>query len=135
MPLIAKKYSINMQVQQQHLDAMNHVNNVVYIQWMQDIASEHWHTIATPELKSKLVWVIRRHEVDYHNQAFLHDNLLITTWTGEYTNVTWKRHYKITRPLDNKEIITAMSLWIPVDVKTQKPHRVDEAIVRLFMQE
>ena len=123
-----------MQVQQSHLDAMNHVNNVVYIQWMQDIASMHWHAIATPELKNKLVWMIRKHEVNYHNQAFLNDNLLITTWTGEYTNVTWKRHYEITRPADNKKIISAVSLWIPVDVETQKPQRIDEAMVRLFMQ-
>lgn len=123
-----------MQVQQPHLDAMNHVNNVVYIQWMQDIASMHWHAIATPELKNKFVWMIRRHEVDYYNQAFLNDSLLITTWTGEYTNVTWKRHYEITRPADNKKIISAVSLWIPVDVETQKPQRVDEAMVSLFMQ-
>jgi acyl-CoA thioester hydrolase len=134
MSSIPKKFSINIQVQQPHLDAVNHVNNVVYIQWMQDIASMHWHAIATPELKNKFVWMIRRHEVDYHNQAFLNDNLLITTWTGEYTNVTWKRHYEITRPADNKKIISAVSLWIPVDVETQKPQRVDEAMVSLFMQ-
>lgn len=134
MSSIPKKFSINIQVQQPHLDAVNHVNNVVYIQWMQDIASMHWHTITTPELKNKFVWMIRRHEVDYHNQAFLNDNLLITTWTGEYTNVTWKRHYEITRPADSKKIISAVSLWIPVDVETQKPQRVDEAMVKLFMQ-
>lgn len=134
MSSIPKKFSINIQVQQPHLDAVNHVNNVVYIQWMQDIASMHWHAIATPELKNKFVWMIRRHEVDYHNQAFLNDSLLITTWTGEYTNVTWKRHYEITRPADNKKIISAVSLWIPVDVETQKPQRVDEAMVSLFMQ-
>lgn len=134
MSSIPKKFSINIQVQQPHLDAVNHVNNVVYIQWMQDIASMHWHAIATPELKNKFVWMIRRHEVDYHNQAFLNDNLLITTWTGEYTNVTWKRHYEITRPADNKKIICAVSLWIPVDVETQKPQRVDGAMVSLFMQ-
>lgn len=134
MSSIPKKFSINIQVQQPHLDAVNHVNNVVYIQWMQDIASMHWHAIATPELKNKFVWMIRRHEVDYHNQAFLNDNLLITTWTGEYTNVTWKRHYEITRPADNKKIISAVSLWIPVDVEAQKPQRVDEAMVSLFMQ-
>jgi acyl-CoA thioester hydrolase len=134
MSSIPKKFSINIQVQQPHLDAVNHVNNVVYIQWMQDIASMHWHAVATPELKNKFVWMIRRHEVDYHNQAFLNDNLLITTWTGEYTNVTWKRHYEITRPADNKKIISAVSLWIPVDVEAQKPQRVDEAMVSLFMQ-
>ncbi len=134
MSSIPKKFSINIQVQQPHLDAVSHVNNVVYIQWMQDIASMHWHAIATPELKNKFVWMIRRHEVDYHNQAFLNDNLLIRTWTGEYTNVTWKRHYEITRPADNKKIISAVSLWIPVDVETQKPQRVDEAMVSLFMQ-
>jgi acyl-CoA thioester hydrolase len=129
-----KKFSISIKVQPEHLDAVQHVNNVTYIQWMQDIAYMHWQTFATPELKQQLVWMVRRHEVDYHNQAFLNDELLVTTWTGEYTHVTWKRYYEITRPVDSKKIISALSLWIAVDIKTQKPCRIDESMVKLFMK-
>jgi len=54
------------------------------------------------------------------------------TWTGEYTNITWKRYYEITRPADNKKIITAASVWIPLDMKTQWPRRIDEELITMF---
>ena len=115
-----------------HLDDINHVNNVVYVQWMQDIAGEHWNSVATDKLKQDLLWMIKRHEIDYFNQAFLGDELVMETWTGDFTNVTWKRHYEITRRADNKKIISASSVWVPFDRKTQRPRRVDEEMVRMF---
>jgi acyl-CoA thioester hydrolase len=93
---------------------------------MQDIAGEHWNSVATDKLKRALLWMIKRHEIDYFNQAFLGDQLVMETWTGDFTNVTWKRHYEIIRPADNKKIISASSVWIPFDRKTQRPRRVDE---------
>jgi acyl-CoA thioester hydrolase len=128
----SKKFSITIKVELQHLDALKHVNNVVYVQWMQDIAAMHWQTFASPQLQHEILWIVRRHEIDYYNQAFLDDNLLVFTWTGEYTNVTWKRHYEIMRADDNKKIICATSIWIPLDSKTQKPRRVDGDMVKLF---
>ena len=115
-----------------HLDAINHVNNVVYVQWMQDIAVEHWNSVATDTLKQELLWMIKRHEVDYFNQAFLGDELTMETWTGDFTNVTWKRHYQIIRPADNKKIISASSVWIPFERKTQRPRRVDDTLIMMF---
>ena len=79
--------------------------------------------------------MVRRHEIDYNNQAFLNDELQVTTWTGEYTNITWKRHYEITRLADNKNIISALSIWIPINRATQKPYRIDEAILNPFMDD
>ncbi len=132
MSSASKKFSTTIAVKPEHLDALLHVNNVMYVQWMQDIATMHWQALATPELQEQLIWMVRRHEIDYYNQAFINDELLMQTWTGDYTNVTWKRHYEIIRPADGKKIITALSVWIPVDIKTQKPRRVDEAMVKLF---
>ncbi|HXL57307.1 MAG TPA: acyl-ACP thioesterase domain-containing protein, partial [Chitinophagaceae bacterium] len=67
-----------------------------------------------------------------YNQAFLNDELLMHTWTGEYTNATWKRHYEITRPADNKKIISAASIWIPLDRNTHRPRRIDEELIMMF---
>ena len=128
-----KKFSKTLTVQPNHLDAMQHVNNITYIQWLQEIASDHWYAFATPQMVQQVLWMVKRHEVDYHHQSFLHDELTIFTWTGEYTNVTWKRHYEIIRLQDNKKIITALSVWIPVDSITQKPKRIDAEMIKLFM--
>jgi len=132
MELKNNKFSTIIKVEQQHLDDVNHVNNVIYVQWMQDIASMHWDAFASGKLKGEVLWMIKRHEIDYFNQAFLNDELQITTWTGEHTNVTWKRHYEIVRPADNKKIIVAASVWIPLDRKTQRPRRIDDELINMF---
>ena len=132
MELTYNHYKKTIIVLREHLDAINHVNNVVYVQWMQDIAVEHWNSVATDTLKQELLWMIKRHEVDYFNQAFLGDELTMETWTGDFTNVTWKRHYQIIRPADNKKIISASSVWIPFERKTQRPRRVDDALIMMF---
>ena len=132
MELTNNHYKKTIIVLREHLDAINHVNNVVYVQWMQDIAVEHWNSVATDTLKQELLWMIKRHEVDYFNQAFLGDELTMETWTGDFTNVTWKRHYQIIRPADNKKIISASSVWIPFERKTQRPRRVDDALIMMF---
>lgn len=128
-----KKFSTIITVNPEHLDDVNHVNNVIYVQWMQDIATMHWQAYATPELLNEVAWLVRRHEIDYHNQAFLGDELEVATWTGEYTNITWKRHYEIIRPSDGKKIISALSTWIPINRATQKPRRIDEAMINWYM--
>jgi acyl-CoA thioester hydrolase len=132
MELKNNKFSTIIKVAQQHLDDVNHVNNVIYVQWMQDIATMHWNAYASDKLKEEVLWMIKRHEIDYFNQAFLNDELQMTTWTGEHTNVTWKRHYEIFRPADNKKIIVAASVWIPLDRKTQRPRRIDDELVNMF---
>ena len=132
MELKNSRFTITITVLPEHLDDVLHVNNVIYVQWMQDIASMHWNTFASDELKNTVLWMIKRHEVDYYNQAFLHDELQMTTWTGDHTNVTWKRHYEIVRPADNKKIITAASTWIPLDRLTQRPRRIDETLINMF---
>jgi acyl-CoA thioester hydrolase len=132
MELKNSRYKKTIIVQSQHLDEVQHVNNVIYVQWMQDIASEHWNIFVSEKLKNDVLWMIKRHEVDYYNQAFLGDVLEMETWTGDYTNVTWKRHYEITRPSDNKKIISAASIWIPLDRKTQRPRRINEEMINMF---
>lgn len=132
MELKNSHYKKTIIVKPEHIDDLNHVNNVIYVQWMQDIASEHWNTFVSEKLKNEVLWMIKRHEVDYYNQAFLGDVLEMETWTGDYTNVTWKRHYEIIRPSDNKKIISAASVWIPLDRKTQRPRRIDEEMINMF---
>ncbi len=73
-----------MVVQSEHLDDQNHVNNVMYVQFMQDIAMQHWFSISSPALNEEIVWVVKRHEIDYHAPAFLNDELIQNTY--------WRSH-------------------------------------------
>ena len=127
-------FEIELIVLPEHLDALQHVNNVVYVQWMQDIASKHWNSYSSAELNEKILWVARHHEIDYLAQSFLHDPLLMKTWTGDYSGVAWDRHYEIIRKSDNKKIISAKSVWILLDKKTFKPKRVDEEVLNVLSE-
>ena len=58
-------------VQAEDLDDLHHVNNVVYLQWVQDIAKAHWAVLSNPEVNRKYAWVVLRHEINYHRPARL----------------------------------------------------------------
>ncbi len=116
----------------EHLDALAHVNNVVYVQFLQDIAGMHWDSLVNATLKDKVIWVVRKHTIEYMGQAFLDDELLIRTWTGENTAVSWNRHYEIIRLSDHKKIISASSVWVMLDKQTGRPAKIDAALLSLF---
>lgn len=126
-------FEYRIKVMQEHIDELEHVNNVVYVQFMQDVADKHWHSIALSDQEKEVVWVVRRHEIDYLHPAVLGDELLIRTWTGEHGTVSWDRHYEIIRPADQKRIITAKSVWVLLDKVAGRPRRIEEPMLRRFL--
>ena len=132
MPISDKIFEYTLRVLPKHLDELQHVNNVVYVQFMQEVADKHWKHFVPKELNDGVIWVVRRHEIDYLNQALLGDQLLIRTWTGEHSTVTWNRHYEIICVADQKKIITAKSVWVLLDKLTGRPKRIDDAVLALF---
>ena len=76
-------FETNYTVVTSNIDELNHVNNVVYLQWIQDIANLHWNELKQGVDTAAYVWVVIRHEIDYLNQALLGDTLLAKTWVGK----------------------------------------------------
>ena len=132
MPISDKVFEYIIKVATEHIDELHHVNNVVYVQFMQEVADKHWKHFVPKELNDGVIWVVRRHEIDYLNQALLGDELLVRTWTGEHSTVTWDRHYEIIRVSDQKKIITAKSVWVLLDKHTGRPKRIDETVLNIF---
>ncbi|HEX6643785.1 MAG TPA: thioesterase family protein [Gemmatimonadales bacterium] len=114
------------------IDALGHVNNIVYLRWVQDAATSHWHALAPAGDAAAIAWVVRRHEIDYRHPALPGDRLLIRTWVGEADGLTFERHTEILRAPDRRILARARTLWIPVDARTGRPTRVSDAIRRLF---
>jgi len=112
---MAHQFEYTMVVLPEHLDDQQHVNNVMYVQFMQDIAIQHWNNVCPPELNEEIVWVVKRHEIDYHAPAFLGDELLLKTYTGALTAVSWDRHCEIIRVSDQKRIISSKSTWVLIE--------------------
>ena len=124
------KFSHSFRVSATEIDAQNHVNNVAYLQWIQDIAVAHWQTAAMAEQLENYTWVVIRHEIDYLKPAFLDEEITAETWVGAATAVTFERFTEIKRG----EIILAKakSIWCLLDAKTFRPTRLKAEIKELF---
>lgn len=114
------------------LDELKHVNNVQYVQWIQDIAKEHWESRASEEILNTYFWVVIRHEIDYKQQAFLGDELVVQTFVGDHTHVTSQRLVNIINKETGKTLVRAKSTWCLMDYKTKKPVKISQEMVRVF---
>ena len=114
------------------IDEQNHVNNTVYLRWVQDVATAHWQAIASPDAQEAIGWVVLRHEIDYKTPATLDDEIVLRTWVGKATRLTFERFTEIRRKSDRQLFSQARTLWCPIDVKTGRPMRVSEDVRAQF---
>jgi acyl-CoA thioester hydrolase len=121
-------FEIAITVQPTDIDGQGHVNNVVYLRWMQEAATAHWDARATPELKARVNWVVTRHEVDYKAPAFLGERLVARTWVGEPSGATWERFIEIRRVADDRLLAKGRSIYAALDPASGRPKRVDAAL-------
>ena len=121
-------FALEVRVTGADLDEQRHVNNVVYLRWVQEVAIAHWEALSSPEQRAKLAWVARRHEIDYLAPGVLGDELALRTWVGPAEGLAFERLTEILRPRDGKVLARARTLWIPVDAATGRPRRVDAAV-------
>lgn len=110
------------------IDEQNHVNNTVYLRWVQDVATAHWRAIASSEAQEAIGWVVVRHEIDYETPAKLDDEIMLHTWVGKATRLTFERFTEIRRKSDRQLLSQARTLWCPVDAKTGRPTRVSAEV-------
>lgn len=114
------------------LDAQAHVNNVVYVRWVEDAAIAHWEVLTTPDIRATVGWVLLRHEIDYRRPAVLGDEVIVRTAVGHLAGVTFERHTEIRRTRDGVVLAQSRTLWCPVDPRSGRPRRVDAALRALF---
>lgn len=114
------------------IDALNHVNNVIYLQWCLDAAEAHWIANTDLALRQKYVWVVLKHSISYKNPSFLGEELETETWIHSYEGVRSERHYRIIRPSDGKTIVDAKTNWCFLDAQTRRPIKIPENIAKLF---
>ena len=117
------------------IDQLGHVNNVRYVQWVQDAAVGHWRAGAPPEAQQKLLWVVLRHEIDYRQPAFLGDKIIARTWVGTASRLRFERHTELLRARDRVLLANARTIWCPIDADTKKPTGVSTEVRACFSRE
>ena len=124
------KFSHSFCVQSYDIDEHNHVNNVAYLRWIQDVAVAHWQNAATRELQSTYTWFVLRHEIDYKQRAFLGDVISAETWVGKATKVKCERFTKVTRSGDL--LVAGLSTWCLLNTDSNRPTRITDELRTLF---
>jgi acyl-CoA thioester hydrolase len=114
------------------IDEQNHVNNTVYLRWIQDVATAHWRAVASAKAQETIGWVVLRHEIDYKGPATLGDEVLLRTWVGKATRLTFERFSEIRRNRDGRLLSEARTLWCPIDAQTGRPVRVSTEVRAQF---
>lgn len=114
------------------IDEQNHVNNTVYLRWVQDVATAHWRAIASPEAQATIGWIVLRHEIDYKAPAMLGDEIVLRTWVGKASRLTFERFTEIRRQRDRQLLSQARTLWCPINEQTGRPTRVPAEVHTQF---
>ena len=122
----------DIRIKPEDIDELGHVNNVVYLSWVQDVAIAHWAFLTTPEHRERFVWVALRHEIDYVAPAVLNELVLARTWTGVARGLRFSRHTEIIRVHDGKLLATALTQWCPLERSSGRPTRLPTEIAAFF---
>jgi len=120
------------QVLPQDIDQLGHVNNIIYLKWVQEAATAHWGHLATEEMKKNYVWMIARHEIDYLKSCVLESRIIAKTWVGESEGVKSVRFVDIVEQDTQTVMAKVKTTWILLDVASKRPKRVTPEIIELF---
>jgi len=117
------------------IDELGHVNNAVWVQWIQEVALAHWYSVADPKHQDDYIWVVVRHEIDYLRAAFEGDALTGRTWVGEAPKgARFDRHMEFVGE-DGKVRVRATTQWAIIDKASGRPIRVPAEVVAPFMND
>jgi acyl-CoA thioester hydrolase len=132
MHLEGERFQIVIKVTPGDIDALDHVNNVTYLRWVQDVAVAHWLNVTTQEERQRWFWIVLRHEIDYKRPGLLGDEIVVETWVGASIRLKFERFTEIRRLRDGELLAKAKSWWCPIDAHTRRPTAASDEIRRRF---
>lgn len=128
-------YELLVRVAPADIDMLGHVNNIVYLRWVQEAAVAHWLALTTPQEQAELAWMVLRHEIDYKRSALPAETVRVRTWVGLADGLRFERHTAMLRGADGKLLAQARTLWIPIDPQSGRPKKTSPEIRARFARE
>ena len=130
---VSSVYSKTITIPSHAIDENGHVNNVTYVQWMQDIAVEHYSSIGGIKAQGPdSTWVVREHRIEYLLPAFSDEIIEIRTWVENIRRVRSLRKYEFVRRSDGKVLVKGETDWVFINAKTGEPKAVPIEVVKVF---
>lgn len=117
----------------EHIDALGHVNNTVWVQWIQDMATAHWDAAARPEDHAAFFWVVVRHEIDYRGNVGLGETVHAETWIeGPAKGAKSLRRVEFS-DASGRRLVSAATTWAMLERASGRLARVRPAVLAPFL--
>lgn len=116
------------------IDGLGHVNNVVYVRWVQETAEAHWRMLSDETQRAGHAWVVLRHEIDYRAAALPGEDPYALTHVGETDSLRSVRYVDI-HGRDGRLLASARTTWCLLDAGSLKPRRIPSEIRKALLQE
>ena len=127
------KFTQKIIVTKNHLDDLDHVNNVQYLHWAEEIAKSHWSYLIKNINEDFGVWVVRHHDVTYKLGAYLGDKILISTYIKTVKGPISERIVEFHNSKEEKLLVKVISKWCYLnDPKTKKVSHIPNFIHKIF---
>ena len=123
----ATPFRVDLQIRKDDIDELGHVNNIVYLRWVQEAAQKHWRRLSEGSPEADAAWVVLRHEIDYHRAVVAGDRVHALTWVGETGPVKSIRHVTI-RDASERLVAESKTVWCLVDRRSGLPRRIPPGI-------
>ena len=133
-PQLEPIYPYEFTIPEDAVDENGHVNNVTYVQWMQDAAVRHYEAMGGRQITLDLgaTWVVRSHTVEYLSPAYAGERIRVLTWVANMRRVRSLRRYRFIRAADEQLLVRGETDWVFVDIKTGYPRAVPPEVTGLF---
>ena len=128
------RFTMSFTAQPEHIDELGHVNNAVWVQWIQAIAGAHWEAVVPPEHAAAHVWVVTRHEIDYRGNVVAGETVTAETWVPDPPKgARFDRHVRFLGT-DGQVKVEAVTTWALIDRATGRLLRVTPEIAAPFFR-
>ena len=124
-------FTVPLDVLPEHIDANGHVNNVVYVGWLQDAGTAHWNARFDEETRARWSWVALRHEIDYLRALMPDATAVARTWVGDPQGPRFNRYVRI-EDGEGRLCAQGLSEWCLVDAVTMRPTRIPATMLPTF---
>ena len=130
---LSARFTLTFTAAPEHIDRMGHVNNAVWVQWMEALATAHWEAIAPPEHQAAYAWLVVRHEIDYRGNIRDGEAAQATTWVeAPPEGARFERRYEF-RNASGKVIVGARTQWAMLDIQSGRIMRVPPEVAEPFL--
>jgi len=117
------------------IDRQGHVNNLVYVRWMQDAGVAHSTAQQWPQDRystAGIGWVAKSHHIEYVKPAYENEDIVVRTWVADMKRASSIRRYRIVRPSDDTLLAVAETNWAFVKLATGTPTRIPPEVLECF---